>query len=83
MDISVNNDIGIAFVIDSKGNIRVYDLWRNEKISRFNTCNSFSIAEGKGKRWITVKSFSSTSSIYSNKGKSILIFLDYSVFLSI
>ncbi len=35
VDIKVNQDVGVAFVIDAGGNVRVYDLWRNEKVSRF------------------------------------------------
>lgn len=29
VDIKVNQDVGVAFIIDAGGNVRVYDLWRN------------------------------------------------------
>lgn len=73
VDIIINNDLGVCFVMDLKGNVRMYDLWRNEKISRIFASNSFSIVEGKGKRWVSVSNFASTSTIYTNKGTSSLI----------
>ncbi len=73
----------MAFVVDMQGNLRVYDLWRNEKTSRVVACNGFSMAEGKGKRWVAVGHLCSTSTIYSNRGKDILLTIDYSVIMSI
>jgi len=69
VDIKVNAEVGICYVIDMKGNVRVYDLWRNDKISRLVPSSSFSIAEGKGKRWLSVNQFSSASTMYMNRGK--------------
>ncbi len=68
VDIRVNQDVGIVFVSDAGGNIRVYDLWRNSKISRFMPSNAFSISEGKGKKWMTLDGNSPVSTIYTNKG---------------
>lgn len=44
LNLKINNDLGLAFVIDFRGNLRVFDLWRNDKISRLNSCNAFSMA---------------------------------------
>lgn len=50
------SEIGLAFVIDANSNLRVYDLWRNEKIAKVQSCNAFALVENKGKRWIPTSS---------------------------
>jgi WD40 repeat protein len=37
------SELGLAFVLDSNANLRVYDLWRNEKISKLYSCNNFAM----------------------------------------
>lgn len=51
----------------------MYDLWRNEKISRISPCNLFSMAEGKGKKWVAMDQNISFSSIYTNRGTFLFI----------
>jgi hypothetical protein len=65
--------LGIAFCLDAKANMRVYDLWRNEKIAKLNACSAYSMTEGKGKRWIPANSVSNSSTIYTNRGNLYII----------
>jgi len=53
--------------------MRVYDLWRNEKIAKLNACSAYSMTEGKGKRWIPANSVSNSSTIYTNRGNLYII----------
>ena len=55
-------------MINALGAIRVYDLWRNDKISRFLACNDFAMSEGKGKKWMNAGGQVPTYTIYTNKG---------------
>ena len=37
------SELGLAFLIDANANLRVYDLWRNEKIARVQSCSHFAL----------------------------------------
>ena len=63
VDISVN-ELGVAHALDSQCNLRVYDLWRNEKIAKMSACSSYAMVEGKGKQWLPLVG---GQSLYSNR----------------
>lgn len=44
--------LGLCFALDSLNNLRVYDLWRNEKIAKLQASNNFALFENKGKKWL-------------------------------
>ena len=67
------SDLGLAFLIDANANLRVYDMWRNEKIARVQSCNQFALLENKGKRWIPSSAVDPAFTIYTNNGKFTLI----------
>jgi alpha-mannosidase len=67
------SELGLAFVIDAHSNLRVYDLWRNEKIARIQSCNNFALLENRGKRWIPTSSIEPSVGIYTNNGNSNVI----------
>jgi hypothetical protein len=58
--------LGLAFALDANANLRAYDLWRNEKIARLYSCNSFAAQENKAKRWVAQAHPSLT--LYTNNG---------------
>lgn len=62
------SELGLAFVIDADANLRVYDLWRNEKVARIQSCNNFALLENRGKRWIPTSSVEPSVCIYTNNG---------------
>ncbi len=50
--------------------MRVFDLWRNEKIAKVNGCTPYAMMEDKGKRWLPSHSVKCCSTVYSNRGNS-------------
>lgn len=72
MDYPITNikisSLGIAFVLDTNSNVRVFDLWRNEKIAKIHSCNNFALLENRGKRWIASNDQQITG-LYTNNGK--------------
>ncbi len=65
-------ELGLAFVIDANANLRVYDLWRNEKIVRVQSCNSFAQLENRGKRWVPSSAIEPAVTIYTNNGIALI-----------
>jgi WD40 repeat protein len=65
-------ELGLAFVIDANANLRVYDLWRNEKIVKVQSCNSFAQLENRGKRWVPSSAIEPAVGIYTNNGTALL-----------
>lgn len=46
---------GVGFVLDSLGNLRMYDLWRGEKIAKLLASTAYIPPDGKIKKWFTEK----------------------------
>lgn len=42
---------GLGFVMDSLGGLRMYDLWRGEKIAKMLASTAYVGADGKSRRW--------------------------------
>lgn len=62
------SELGLAFVLDGDSNLRVYDLWRNEKIAKVQSCNHFALLENRGKRWVASSAVAPALGVYANNG---------------
>lgn len=45
------SDVGIAIVMDSLGYMRMYDVWRGEKIAKLLPSTAYIAADGRSKKW--------------------------------
>lgn len=45
------SNIGVALVMDSLGYLRMYDVWRGEKIAKLIPSTAYVPADGRSKKW--------------------------------
>jgi hypothetical protein len=45
------SNVGVAIVMDSLGNLGMYDLWRGEKIAKLLASTAYVPADGRSRKW--------------------------------
>jgi hypothetical protein len=45
------SNVGVAVVIDSLSNLRMYDVWRGEKIAKLLASTTYVPVDGRSRKW--------------------------------